>query len=229
MTISTSYSFNPQADQIVKQAFQSAGILALGRTPRTDQLNDARDLLTIVLKEMQAKGMIQVTTERKTLTLSPGVTQYTLDADTIDVEFPTTYSAPGSTSEQIVERMSYSDYAPLSDKTAQGTPTRVYVEKTSVLTASFWTTPSEAGTWHYRRVRMIRDMSDGSTTLDLTPKYIQVMVWKLAHRLALASGVGLPRVQYLESQVLATQAEVMGDDNERGEFQICLADPYGRY
>lgn len=229
MTISANSSFNPTADQIVRQAFQSAGIVPLGRVPRVDQLNDARDMLTTMLNAMQDKGIMLVTAERVTLTLAPGVASYTLAADTIDVEFPTTYSSPGSTSEQIVERMSYSDYAPLSDKTASGIPSRVYVEKTATLTATFWNVPTEAGTWHYRRVRMIRDVDSGGVTLDITKRYLQAIIWKLAHRLALASGIGIQRVQYLEQQALAAQAEALGDDAERGDCQILLSDPYGRY
>lgn len=229
MPISSSYAFNPTADEMVRQAFQAAGILALGRRPRVDQLDDARDMLTTMLKAMQDKGIMLVTAERVTLALVAGTASYTLAADTIDVEFPTTYSAPGSTSEQIVERMSYSDYAPLSDKTAAGVPVRVYIEKSAVLTATFWNVPNAAGTWHYRRVRLIRDASDGGVTLDVTTRYLQAIVWKLAHRLALASGVGLQRIQYLEQQALAAQEEALGDDTERGDMFISLSDVYGRY
>lgn len=223
MTISTSYNFNPTAEQIVRQAFQATGALGLGRRPRPDQLNDARDILTTLLKAMQAKGKLLVQAERVTLTLTPGTATYALADDTIDVEFPTTYSPPGSTTETIVERMSYSDYQILSDKTAQGTPVRVYVEKSAILTATFWNVPNAAGTWHYRRIRIIRDASAGAT-MDATTKFIQAIVWKLAHKLALPLGVPLARVQYLEQQAIAAEAEVIGDDDERGDCNMMLPD-----
>ncbi len=228
MTISTDYTFNPSADVVIKQALQLAGLLPLGRRPRPDQLSDARDMLSIMLKALQNKGIMLTTAERVTLTLAPGTATYSLDADTIDVEFPTTYSAPGSSTEQIVQRMSYSDYAPLSDKTATGTPTRAYVEKLANLTVTFWNVPSEAGTWHYRRVRLVRDASDGGVTLDVTQRYLQAIVWKMAHRMALANSVSLERVQYLEGQALASQAEATGDDVERGDIYMSLGDPYGK-
>src|SRR5678815_497234 len=161
MTISTEYSFNPTADELVRQAFQMGGILSLGRRPRTEQLNDARDILTTLLKAMQAKGTMLVTAERTTLALVAGTASYTLAEDTIDVEFPTTWNSSVSTSEILVERMSYSDYAALGDKTSQGTPTRAYVEKTATLTVTFYNVPSQAGTWNYRRIRLIRDAANG--------------------------------------------------------------------
>jgi hypothetical protein len=228
MTIDTSYAFNPTADEIVRQAFQMGGILGLGRRPKTDQLNDARDILTTILKAMQAKGTMLVTAERVTLTLTPGTASYSLAADTIDVEFPTTYKAPGSSTETTVERLAYANYQELTDKTVQGTPTQAYVEKTATLTVSFWPVPSAAGTWNYRRVRLIRDASNGGVTIDVTRKYLQAVVWKLAHRLALANALPLGRVQYLEGQAIAAEHEATGDDNERGDLSICLTDPYGR-
>jgi hypothetical protein len=228
MSISLQYTFNPSADAVVRQALQFAGLLPLGRRPRAEQLADARDMLTTMLKALQNKGIMLTTAERVTLALTPGTASYNLDADTIDVEFPTTWTPAGSTSEQIVERMSYSDYAPLSDKAAQGTPTRVYVEKSSLLTATFWNVPSAAGTWHYRRVRLIRDASDGGVTLDVTARYLEAIVWKMAYRMALANSVSLERVKYLRDEAQASQDETVSDDNERGDCNLILTDVYGR-
>jgi hypothetical protein len=228
MTISSSYAFNPSADDIVRQAFQYSGLLALGRRPRPEQLADARDLLTTMLKDMQANGTVLTTTERKTLQLVPGTASYLLDADTIDVDFPTTITAPGSTAEIWVEKMVYSDYQTISDKQAQGQPVRCYVEKTATCTAIFWNVPNQAYTWNYRRIRLIRDMDNGGVTLDLTRKYIRAVVFKLAHAIALTSSVPLTRVQYLEQQAAAIEDKVEGDDNERGDMQILLPEYYGR-
>lgn len=226
MTISSQYSFNPSADAVIKQALQFAGLLPLGRKPRPDMMADARDMLTTMLKALQAEGIMLVTTERVTLTLVAGTATYALDADTVDVVFPSTWTPAGSTSETIVEQMSYSDYAPLSDKTAQGTPTRVYVEKEAAVTATFWNVPSQGGTWHYRRVRLIRDASDGGVTLDLTQRYLQAIVWKMAHRMAMANSVSLQRVSMLRDEATAAIAAAKGDDNERGDLNMSLCGPY---
>lgn len=228
MTISDSFSFNPTADEIIRQALQLSGLVTLGRRPQPAMLADARDMLSTMLKALQAKGTVLTTSERTTLALTSGTATYSLAADTIDVQFPTTLQASGSTSETIIERMSYDDYAPIADKASTGTPTRAMVEKGATLQVTFWNVPNGSYTWKYRRIRLIRDTDSGGVTLDLTRKYLQAIVWKMAHRLALANAVPLTRVQYLEVQALAAQEEATGDDNERGDTNLQLPNVYGR-
>lgn len=227
MTISASFSFNPSADAIVKQALQLAGLLALGQQPQTQILSDARDMLTTLLKALQNKGVVLTTAERKTLPLVAGTASYNLDADTIDVEFPTTLTAAGATSETFVERMVYSQFQELTDKSAQGTPTRAYVERLATVSVTFWNVPNGSFTWNYRRIRLIRDMSDGAATLDMTQRWIEAIVWKLAQRMALAGVMPASKVQYLETQARDAEKAALGSENERGDLQFCLTGPYG--
>src|SRR5688572_27919060 len=133
--MSTTFQLN--ADQFTKQALQLCGILRLGGTPSNQLLADARDLFSVMLKTLQARGITLTQSIRRQLTLSSGTATYPLGADVIDVEFPSTLQASGSNEETYVQKMVYSDYQVISNKQVQGTPTRAYVEKLSSVSVVF--------------------------------------------------------------------------------------------
>jgi len=223
-----STTFTLTADQMAKQALQLCGLVPLGRSPKAEQLSDARDLLSVILKSLQARGVTLTQAEPDTQTLSSGTASYTLDADTIDVEFPTTVTKSGETSEYWVEKMVYADYRVISDKTTLGTPTRAYVEKLSVCRAVFWPVPNGTYTWNFRAIKLLPDMSSGSTTTGLTQRWLGALVWRLAYWLAHANNLPAPKRLELKSMADEEERRVMGQENERGDLCLELPrDPYG--
>lgn len=227
MATSANYGFNLTADGIVKQALQISGLLPLGGRPQPTQAADAREILDVMLKGIQAKGVVLTCAERTTLALTSGTASYALPADTLDVEFPTTITASGGTNDTIVEKMVYGDYALISDKASAGMPTRVYVEKQASLTAIFWPVPSASFTWNYRRVRTMRDMDAGNVNMDLTVRWLEAVVWKMAHRLSMASSLSASARAEIRAEAGNAEAVAMGQENERGDLNFGLTGPYG--
>jgi hypothetical protein len=223
-------TFQLTADTFTKQALQLCGLLPMGRVPNNGMLQDARDMMSTMLKSLQARGVTLTQAVRRTVTLAAGTASYALPADVIDVEFPTTIQAVGETTETWVDKMVYSDYRIISDKTTQGAPTRAYIEKLSTCTAFFWSVPEKAYTWNYRAITLLPDMDAGSTAPGLTQRWMGALVWRLAYWLAHAHN--LPMQKRIELKNMADEEErlVMGQENERGDLNLQLPmDPYRSY
>lgn len=223
-----STSFNLTADGITKQALQLCGLVPLGRSPKNDQLQDARDIFSTILKSLQARGVTLTQLTQRTLAVTAGTGTYTLPSAAIDVEFPTTIQEAGSTAETWVEKMTYSDWRVISDKTTTGIPTRAYVEKKIGCTVTFWCVPDRDYTWNYRTLDLLPDMADGSTTSELTQRWLSALVWR--HAYWLSHAFSLPMAKRVELKGVADEEEmkVMGQDNEGGDLYLSLPpDPYG--
>lgn len=226
--MSTTFQLN--ADGFTKQAMQLCGLLPLGRTPSNQMLQDARDLFSVMLKTLQARGITLTQAVRRTLTLSAGVDNYALGADVIDVDFPTTMQEAGFTDETYVEKMVYSDYRVISDKTSQGRPTRAYVEKLATCSVFFWSVPDRAYTWNYRAIVLLPDMSSGATEPSLTQRWMGALVWRFAYWLAHANNLPIERRMELKTEAEQMERDVLGQENERGDLMLSMPpDPYGSY
>lgn len=225
-----STTFTLTADAMTKQALQLCGLVPLGRTPKNDMLQDARDILSTILKSLQARGVTLTQMTRRTLTLTAGTESYALPSTAIDVDFPTTVQEVGSTSETWVERMSYGDWRIISDKTTQGIPTRAYVEKLSSLTVFFWTIPDRSYTWNYRTIELLPDMSSGSTTNGLTQRWLGALVWRQAYWLAHAYNLPMQKRLELKTEAESQEQQVLGQENGSVDLNLSLPmDPYRSY
>lgn len=225
-----STTFQLDADAFTKQALQLCGLISMGRQPKNHMLQDARDIFSTILKSLQARGVTLTQAVSSTLTLTAGTADYALPADVIDVEFPTTVQQTASDTETWVEKMVYSDYRVISDKTTQGTPTRAYVEKLSSCTVKFWSVPEQGYIWNYRAIKLLPDMSSGTTEPGLTQRWMAALVWRLAYWLSHA--YNLPMAKRVELKAVADEEQrvVLGQENERGDLNLQMPpDPYGSY
>lgn len=223
--MSTTFQLN--ADGFTKQALQLCGLLRLGASPSPQLLADARDLLTVMLKTLQARGVTLTQAVRRTLTLTQGTSSYALGTDVIDVEGPTTIQASGSNDETWVEKATYSDWRVISNKSTQGIPTRFYAEKLSSVSVIFWEIPNATYTWNYRAVVLLPDMSSGSVTPELTQRWMGALVWRFAYWLAHANSLPAQKRRELKDEAEQQEADVMGQENDRGDLYLSLpADPY---
>lgn len=220
-------SFQLDADGFTKQALQLCGLLRLGGTPSNQLLQDARDLFSVMLKSLQARGVTLTQAVRRTLTLTQGTASYPLGTDVIDVEFPTTIQAVGSDDETWVEKMVYSEYRVISNKETTGIPTRAYVEKLSSVSVTFWEKPNASYTWNYRAIVLVPDADSGSTEPGLTQRWMGALVWRFAYWLSHANNLPQQKRQELKVEAEQHEADVMGQENEGGDLYLSLpTNPY---
>ena len=225
-----STTFQLTADGLTKKALQICGVVGLGRQPDNEVLQDARDILSEILKTLQSRGTTLTQAVPLTMTLTAGVSTYAFPTNLIDIDFPVTVQAVNDVNETYVEKMVYADYRIISDKTTTGPPTRLYVEKLANLTGYFWSVPDQIYTMNYRGIALLPDMSDGSVTPGLTQRWMGALTWRLAYWLSYP--LNIPQSRRAEIKAMADEQEgiVLGQENERGDLNLMLPpDPFGSW
>ena len=69
--------FTLNAASIIRVAHQRVGVVPAGADPDSSQLALGYDLLNLIVKDLQSRGIILSTVERTTTTLVVGQAQYT--------------------------------------------------------------------------------------------------------------------------------------------------------
>lgn len=220
MTISANYTFDLTRDSIIRVAYQLVGVLEAGREPDVNQVTLATDLMGLELDAFQSEGVSLRHLERTTTTLTAGTAQYTLAADTLDVDPGTIYVTDRSGGDLPVELIPRHRYMAIVTKTTQGQPTQMYVEKGQ--TFSFFLYPVPDSSWTsitYPRIRLRRDMDSGSVTADVARKYLKALAFLLAADLAFHHGL-LEKEGALRARGEAALGKAEADDTERGNTRF---------
>lgn len=215
--LSSNARFDMSVAEILMSAMQLAGLLTTGQAPSPIDYEMGRVFLSTFLKSLQADGTVLRTVERTTLALTAGTAEYSLAADTIGVEFPLTIVPATGIGETQVSEISGGEYVALADKVSQGRPSRAFVEKLATVRILLHPTPdSGSPTLRYRRVRLLKDVDNTSQTVDLPSRWLDTIVFSMAHRMALAKSKPLELVGYLNNQALAAKKQAAGSDGPSG-------------
>lgn len=230
MTVSANNSLDFTRNQLIRMAFQLAGILRAGAEPTANDIAMAADFMNLELMALQAEGVILRTVERTTLALVAGQAAYTLPSDTIDVQLGPNDQAGTivnvSGTESLVESMSRADYMDLADKTASSTnpPTSVLIERLSQVQLTFWPVPDAgSATFRYSRVRLLRDADSGGVTIDLARRWLQYVAYATSTHIARAKALTADIINGLEMKAQNLKAILKADDNQRGKVRFVLA------
>jgi hypothetical protein len=210
-------------DQLIRRAFQTAGLLESSQTADTEDINMAVDFLGLELDALQAEKIVLRTVERATKALVAGTAEYTLDSDAIDVFVGPDNVAgtivPSSGAEAHIRYISRHEYQEIPDKTTQSTPSQVFIERLATLKAVLWPVPDATATFRYQKVRLFSDVA-GNAAVDLNRKWGLYLLHAVAHRIAAAKSLPLARVRYLREEAERLKAICKGDDVERGHAQF---------
>jgi hypothetical protein len=135
MTTSGTTSFNLELKDIIEEAFERCGSeLRTGYDLRT-----ARRSLNLLTIEWANRGINLWTIEEGAITLQTGQATYALPIDTIDLLEHVIRQNAGINATQsdiTISRISVSTYASIPNKTAQGFPIQVWVNRQSGTTAT---------------------------------------------------------------------------------------------
>src|SRR6056300_77803 len=125
MTTSGTTAFNMDFTEIAEEAWERAG-----REMRSGyDLRTARRSMNLMTIEWQNRGINMWTIDEGTVSLTQGVGQYNLPADTIDLMEHVIRTGAGSTQQDLtISRISVSTYASIPNKTDTGRPIQVWIE-----------------------------------------------------------------------------------------------------
>lgn len=221
MSISPNYAFAPNADALLRQAFQRAGLLPLGRPLPSAQASDALEIMTTILKASQAAYLRLTQEERTTLALAAGTASYVLPADTIAVLEPVKLILTDGKSEVSVRYASWTEYQTVPNHTLQGVPLRVFFERTSVFTALVDPIPDKAYTLTFRRERLIRNAESGSG-VDLNQHWFNWLVLATASAIASASSLSTSTITRLAAEAKEAEKQARLIEADRGDMQLTV-------
>lgn len=214
MTTSGTSNWNPDFSEIIEEAFERCGLeIRTGYDVRT-----ARRSLNFIFQEWANKGINMWTIEEGTQILSQGVATYTLPTDTVDLMEHVIRTTQGGQPQDInISRISVSVYSTIPNKTQQGRPVQIYIQRLNTPQFTVWPVPDGAYvyTLKYWRLRRIQDVgNNGDLTADMPFRFVPAITAALAYQIALKRpDVAPDRVQMLK--MLADEAYELAAAEDR--------------
>ena len=215
MATSGTYTFNLDLGDIVEEAFERAGLEARsGYDYRT-----ARRSLDLMFLEWQNRGLNLWTIQEGSQAITAGTSRYALDGDELDVVEAFIRTDSGSTSnqsDQMMTRISISQYAHLTNKLEQSKPLQYWIERDpGAIAINLWPVPDDAQTYtliYYYLQRIEDSGSPGTNNVDIPARYLPCMVAGLAYQISLKSPEATNRAALLkqiydEQWQLASEAD----------------------
>lgn len=227
MTVSANSIPDLQRDQLIDAAIRITGILPDDEEPTQRQVAKAAMYLNLELGALQSEGVVMSTIERNTLSFVANTYEYTLPADTLDVELgqdDTIGTVKDTTSgvETQVRTMSRGEYLQLAVKTSvTGRPARCYVEKgTSTVKLVFWPIPDATmSTFQYTRVRLLRAGDTGAVTIDLVRTWTLYLVCAVGKWVARTNSL-FERANNLGQEAAMLLARCKAGDAQHGQIHL---------
>lgn len=220
MTASSDTSFDLSRTGILRNAYQKLGVVPAGEDPSSEYLAMGSDALDVVLKSWENKGVFLARSDRKTQTLTAGTAQYTTDIDTLDIIARHPYVTDGSSVDTKVEIVSRGRWMEITDKTIEGQPTLMMVEKTDRVRFTLYPVPdSNYVSITYPRTLLMADMDTAANTTGLPSKYLKALILETAIELCPHFGF-LEKMGALRDELKVAIYEATNDDTERGNMRL---------
>lgn len=237
MAISSSSTYEFPVSDIVKMAYQMAGLANAYQSLTAQQAQMGMDLLDLVTRSSQTMGLFAKAVQLYDLTLSATVRNYTLPATILDVEgdgafIPVGQSLTAASGETPVRPVSRETWQGLSAKNATGKPIEYFTDKVNAqVVIYFWPTPdtANAGTVRLQTHRLRANTREGTATLDFEAFWQEYFVCELAARLAMAHSLNLNRVQFLKAEAQEKLERCRAQAQQRGSQQFSIGHMSGSY
>ena len=199
MTVSGTTAFNMDFTEIAEEAWERAG-----REMRSGyDLRTARRSMNLMTIEWQNRGINMWTIDEGSVSLTAGVGQYDLPADTIDLLEQVVRTGSGTTQQDLnLSRISVSTYSTIPNKTNTGRPIQVYIERLrDNPRINVWPVPdSDNYTVVYWRMRRVQDAGAGAQTADMSFRFFPCLVAGLAYYIAMKVPELVDRIPLLKQE-----------------------------
>ena len=213
MALSGTSTFTLTVNDVIQEAYDRIG----GDPILGYDVRSARRSMNIMFSDWANRGYNQWTVEYKTLAVTTGTTEYTLDYDTVDIINANIQISNGS--EYAMTALGLNDYAAISNKTTQSRPTQYYLQRLNTPVLKIYPAPDQNYTLTYYRMRKIEDITASTVSgveqnIDVPFRAFECMCAGLAYYLS-KKRPGIPaatqqilKIDYEE----AYQRLIAGDD-----------------
>lgn len=212
MTTSGTTNFNPQLTDIIQEAYDRAGVVMRSGY----EYRSARRSIDILMQEWANRGLNLWTVEEGSQVLTAGIKTYNLPSDTVDLIDHVIRTGSGANqSDLTINRVSVSNYSTIPNKTDQGRPIRIYVDRQITPRFTVWPVPDNSDTYTlvYWRLRRIQDAGQpGTNTMDMPFRFMPALIAGLAYQLAMKNPGAEARVPFLK-QVYEEQWQLAADED----------------
>lgn len=227
MSTAASATFNLDLNAIVEEAFERCG----GELRSGYDLRTARRSLNLMLMEWANRGINLWTIEQGSQVLTPGTATYNLPVDTVDLLEHVIRTGSGATQTDIdISRISVSTYASIPNKTAQGRPIQVWIDRKSGQTSAasviqyptftVWPVPDNSQTYTmvYWRMRRMLDAGTGVTNQDVPFRFLPCLVAGLSYFLSVK--IAPDRMVALKAMYDESWELAAGEDREKASVRF---------
>jgi hypothetical protein len=153
MALSGTSTFTLTVNDVIQEAYDRIG----GDPILGYDVRSARRSMNIMFSDWANRGYNQWTVEYKTLAITTGTIQYTLDYDTVDVINANIQTSDGN--EYAMTALGLGDYAVISNKNSQARPTQYYLQRLNTPVLKIYPAPDQNYTLTYYRMRKIEDIT----------------------------------------------------------------------
>ena len=213
MALSGTSTFTLTVNDVIQEAYDRIG----GDPILGYDVRSARRSMNIMFSDWANRGYNQWTVEYKTLAITTGTIQYTLDYDTVDIINANIQTSDGN--EYAMTALGLGDYAVISNKNSQARPTQYYLQRLNTPVLKIYPAPDQNYTLTYYRMRKIEDITASTVNgvqqnIDVPFRAFECMCAGLAYYLSkkrtgiTAQTQQILKVDYEE----AYQRLIAGDD-----------------
>ena len=216
MALSGSTNFEPNVTEFIEEAYERCGLeLRTGYDLKT-----AIRSVNLMLAEWANRGLNQWTIEQATQTVTEGTTDYSLNANIIDILAVVLRRTINQTQTDIsMNRVSRSEYINIPNKTTKARPSQFFLDKLSTPTLKIWPAPENStDILVFNKIVRMDDADKAINTMDMPFRFYPCFVAGLAYYLSLK--IAPERTAQLKSIYEEEFRRAADQDEDRASFKI---------
>jgi hypothetical protein len=220
MAVSGSKDFELDVSDYIEEAFERCG-----KEMRTGyDLKTAKRSLNLLFADWANRGLNQWTIQQVTTTLTQGVSDITVGADTIDI---LSIVVRRDNTDYGIQRLSRDDYINIPNKTQQSRSSQWFLDRLISPILKLWPVPDNSTDQIiYNRLVRLDDADSATNTLQIPFRFYPALAAGLAYYIAIKKAPD--RIQLLKSLYEEEMQRAMDEDRDRASFNVVPSLAYSR-
>lgn len=224
MAVSGSTDFELDVSDYIEEAFERCGL----EVKTGYDLKTAKRSMNLLFADWANRGLNQWTIAQRTQTVTQGTSDYTLDADVIDILSMVVRQGTGTSQTDIsMTRISRDDYLNVPNKNTQARPTQFFVDRQITPVMKIWPAPNNStDIIVYDCLTRIDDADTAINTIDVPFRFYPCLAAGLAYYLSVKRAP--ERTQLLKAMYDEEFDRALSEDRDRSSFNIAPSLQYYR-
>jgi hypothetical protein len=220
MAVSGSKDFELDVSDYIEEAFERCG-----KEMRTGyDLKTAKRSMNLLFADWANRGLNQWTIQQVTTTLTQGVSEINVGADTIDI-LSIVVRRDGT--DYGIDRLSRDDYINIPNKTQQSRSSQWFLDRLISPVLKLWPVPDNSTDQIiYNRLVRLDDADSATDTLQIPFRFYPALAAGLAYYIAIKKAPD--RIQLLKALYEEEMQRAMDEDRDRASFNVVPSLAYSR-